>query len=78
MRDSVFSVRLSERDVRALDSLSACLGCAGRGEVIRAAIRELALRHGLWNVTHAEALPLLSGIDSNAITTKEQGTRSKP
>ena len=66
-KDTVFSVRFSSQDLRALDALAACLGLT-RGEVIRLAVKEAAARRGVWNVTSEAALPLLTV--SNGITTK--------
>jgi hypothetical protein len=58
--DTVFSVRFSSRDLRALDALGSCLGNSGRGATIRQAIREAAVRRGLWNVSDEQALPLFN------------------
>lgn len=70
MRDTVLSLRVSDRDLRALQALEACLGIP-RSEVLRQALQDLALRHGLWNVSEREALPLLS-IVSNSGTMRNQ------
>lgn len=49
MRDTVLSVRMSSRDLKALEALSGCLQMT-KGEALRAALREAALARGVWNV----------------------------
>lgn len=71
MRDTVLSVRMSGRDLRALEALAACLQMS-RGEALREALREAALKRGVWNVTEgalqAAAQPVLTELQRNEIS----------
>lgn len=69
MRDTVLSVRMSGRDLRALEALAGCLQMT-KGEALREALREAALRRGVWNVgadsLEAAAQPLLTEMKPDA------------
>lgn len=69
MRDTVLSVRMSSRDLKALEALSGCLQMS-KGEALRAALREAALARGVWNVgaemLQAAAQPLLTEMKPDA------------
>jgi len=60
---------MSGRDLRALEALSACLQMT-KGEALREALREAALRRGVWNVgadsLEAAAQPLLTEMKPDA------------
>ena len=69
MRDTVLSVRMSSRDLKALEALSGCLQMS-KGEALREALREAALKRGVWNVgsetLQAAAQPLLTEMKPDA------------
>lgn len=65
MRETVLSVRMSGRDLRALDALAGCLQMT-KGEALREALREAAIKRGVWNVEEstlqAAAQPVFAGV----------------
>ena len=69
MRDSVLSVRMSSRDLKALEALSGCLQMT-KGEALREALREAAIKRGVRNVgaetIQAAAQPLLTELKPDA------------
>lgn len=59
MRDTILSIRLAQRDLRALQALAAILSMS-KGEALRLALKELAQRRGVWNVSDEAALPVFA------------------
>lgn len=68
MRQTILSVRMGSRDLKALDALAGCLQMT-RGEAIREALREAALKRGVWNVSEstlqAAAQPLITELQQS-------------
>lgn len=68
MRETILSVRMGSRDLKALEALAGCLQMS-KGEALREALREAALKRGVWNVSEsglqAAAQPLISELQRN-------------
>mgnify|MGYP001443243643 FL=1 len=62
MRDTILSIRLAQRDLRALQALAAIMSMS-KGELLRLALKELAIKRGVWNVSDEQALPVFASTE---------------